>query len=97
MPNFSAMWVGFVNSLRAAGLGFMNLISARTPIEILLAIVGGIIALWILKTILSPGGARRRMKGMAAVWIMIPLVIGVGGVIAYFVIEILAGAPRVST
>jgi len=97
MPNFSAMWAGFLSSMNGLGAGFMGLVSSLTTIQLLLGLAACAAGLWILKIIMSPGGARKRMKGMAAVWIMIPLIVGVGGVIVYFVIQILAKSPAVVT
>ena len=97
MPNFSAMGAGFMSSMHEAWAGFLTLISSLTTVQLLLGVAGCIAGLWIIKMILAPGGPRRRMKGMAAVWIMIPLVVAMGGVIVYFVIKILAGAPGVVT
>ena len=97
MPNFAAMWAGFLGALRDVWANFMTLISSLSTFQLLLVLAGCIAALWIVKVILSPGGARKRMKGMAAVWVMIPFLVAFGGAIIYFVIKILAKAPQVVT
>ncbi|MGA2953186.1 MAG: hypothetical protein ABSD80_13240 [Caulobacteraceae bacterium] len=97
MPNFAAMWAGFMNAMHTAWAAFMTLITTLTTLQLVLGIVGIIGGLWIAKIVFSPGGPRRRMKGMAAVWLMIPLVVAMGGVIIYFVIQILAKSPAVVT
>jgi hypothetical protein len=76
---------------------FMGLLGKLTTVQLVLGFLACCVALWILKMIMTPGGARKRMKGMAAVWIMIPFLVGIGGVIVYFVIKILAKAPNVVT
>jgi hypothetical protein len=97
MPNLAPMWNGFVISLREGWGNFMTIISTLSTMQLLL-IIGGIIAgIWVVKVIFSPGGARRRMKGMAAVWVMIPFIVGIGGVILYFVVKALAMSPQVMT
>jgi hypothetical protein len=97
MPDFSSIWAGFVSSVAGGWAGFMTLISTLTPIQLLLGIAGIAVGLWVLKIILSPGGPRKRMHGMAAVWIMVPFLVAIGGVIVYFVIQILAKAPTLAT
>jgi hypothetical protein len=76
---------------------FLGLIGRLTTIQLLLGLAAIGVGLWILKAVLSPGGPRKRMLGNTAVWIMIPFIAAIGGVIIYFVIKILANAPQVLT
>ena len=60
-----------------------------TTMQIILALAGGFVLILLAKVIFTRGGPRHRMKSNMAPWVIVPVLVAVGGGIAWVVIKIM--------
>ena len=63
-----------------------------TTAQIIIGLIIGLVLIALAKVIFTRGGPRHRMKQNRVVWIVVPLLVAVGGGIAWFVIKIMGPA-----
>jgi hypothetical protein len=60
-----------------------------TTMQIIIGLGIGLVLIFLAKVIFTRGGPRHRMRSNRAVWIVLPLLVAVGGGIAWVVIKIM--------
>ncbi|HEY1414634.1 MAG TPA: hypothetical protein VGF42_01970 [Caulobacteraceae bacterium] len=63
-----------------------------TTFQIVIGLAGGLVLVFLAKVIFDRGGPRHRMKQNRVIWIVVPLVVAVGGGIAWLVIKVMGPA-----
>ena len=60
-----------------------------STMQIILGLAGGFVGILILRTIFTRGGPRHRMKQNKLIWVVVPVLVAVGGGLAWFVIKVM--------
>jgi hypothetical protein len=67
----------------------LGYLAGLTTTQIVIGLGIGFVLIWIAKIVFTKGGPRQRMKRGGVAWVVIPLLVAIGGGIAWLLIQVM--------